>query len=360
MFIFKIKKMFHPILNKFWKLLIYIFLWILLGSINFTILYLIFSVDLTNSIIDSSLTVIILGIFTLGIWYYLRFNRIEEKSTINILINLAIAGIIIISIWIFSNWFLMQIIQNDKENFNSIFEKIFLFKTGFGIVIYFISTLSYYLMIYYQNYQENVKRKNELSSMLKDSELSNLKSQINPHFLFNSLNSISYLIYTNPEDAHNSIVKLSEYFRYSLSKGDEQLTTLNDELENIFRYLDIEKIRFTEKMIVEKQIDTNCLKHKIPVMILQPLIENAVKHGVYENTEKTIISIVINDNSDFYSVSISNNFEKNFNKRKGTSTGLKNVSQRLKLMYKRDDLILIKESENKFEVKISFPKTIIL
>lgn len=350
--------MLHPILDKFWKILIYTILWIFITAIYFYTINYIFKIDLIVSIIDSSLTFLILGTLYIGIWFYIRYNRFEEKKLWKVLIYILITGIIIVVFWIFINWLLLLFIQDDKNLLNTLLEKTLIFKFSFGLINYIFTTMIYYLITYYQNYRENQKRKEELSVLLVNSELSNLKSQINPHFLFNSLNSISYLIYSNPEDAHNSIVKLSDYFRYSLSKSNDKFTTLKDELENIFRYLDIEKIRFNDKMNIIKDIDEKCLNYKMPVIILQPLIENAVKHGVYESTEVIDIEINAKDYSDFFTVEIKNNYIKEFQNKKGTSTGLKNVSKRLNLTYNREDLIKINKKENYFSVIITFPKNI--
>jgi LytS/YehU family sensor histidine kinase len=218
-------------------------------------------------------------------------------------------------------------------------------------------TLLYYLLIYYQKNKENIVRKTELTSMLNALELSNLKSQINPHFLFNSLNSISSQIYSNPVEAHESIVKLSDYFRYSLSTGEKMFTTLREELDNVNRYLDIEKIRFSDKMIVVKEIDETCLNFNVPVMLLQPVFENAVKHGVYESTEQVLIKVNIVNHSDFFSIIVSNNFDPDITRKKGTSTGLKNIRRRLNFIYKREDLLYISQTNNTFEVKILLPKS---
>jgi LytS/YehU family sensor histidine kinase len=172
-----------------------------------------------------------------------------------------------------------------------------------------------------------------LESLVKETELKMLRSQINPHFLFNSLNSISSLTITNPEKARDMVIKLSEFMRYALSKKDEQPVTLRSELENLRLYLEIEKVRFGDRLFTEENISENCLDIKMPVMILQPLYENAIKHGVYESTECVNIRTKVSCNNGYLEIVISNNYDQAPTSAKGTGTGLINVSRRLDLFF---------------------------
>jgi LytS/YehU family sensor histidine kinase len=195
-----------------------------------------------------------------------------------------------------------------------------------------------------------------LKTLVKESELNSLKSQINPHFLFNSLNSISSLTLIEPGKAQEMIIKLSEFLRYTTSKKEEKLTTLDEEINNINRYLDIEKVRFGKRLSLKQEINASCLKHKLPGLILQPLIENAVKYGVYESTEESTIEIICTCNSTALSVVIRNAWDPDFQYNKGEGIGLRNIRSRLSILYNRDDLFFIRKDNNIFEVNIIFPQ----
>lgn len=160
-----------------------------------------------------------------------------------------------------------------------------------------------------------------------------LRSQINPHFLFNSLNSVNSLIITNPDKAREMIINLSEFMRYTLSKKDEQPVSLKSELENLKLYLEIEKVRFGDKLSTEENIDTECLETKMPVMILQPLYENAIKHGVYESTDRVRIITSAKKTNKAVEITITNNYDDTAPPKTGTGTGLINVVRRLELFY---------------------------
>ena len=173
-----------------------------------------------------------------------------------------------------------------------------------------------------------------------------LRSQINPHFLFNSLNSVSSLTITDPEKARDMVIKLSDFMRYALSKKDEQPVSLRSELENLRLYLEIEKVRFGDRLSTEENIDAECLDVKMPVMILQPLYENAIKHGVYESTERVNIRTSVKCRNGFLEIVISNNYDQTVTTpSKGTGTGLMNVSKRLDIFYsKRASMKTTKEN----------------
>jgi len=196
----------------------------------------------------------------------------------------------------------------------------------------------------------------QLMALVKESELNSLKSQINPHFLFNSLNSISSLTMIHPEQAQEMIIKLSDFLRYSLSNKEEKLTSLQNEIGNINRYLDIEKIRFGKRLTIAMKGYELCSELRLPGLILQPLVENAVKYGVYESTEESVIEITCQCNSSALIVSIRNAFDPDFLYKKGEGIGLKNIRSRISILYNRDDLIHIRKDHDHYEVKIIFPQ----
>ncbi len=346
----------HPILNKAWKFIIYFLFWGLVGTFYIAVLRRYFQSSPGLSLTEGLLHTLLLGTLNIGTWYFIKFNRFEEKSFFNVSFYLLISGFVIVGLWVLSGWAFMHLLTEQSENYNDFFRSSLAFKTGTGTLLFFLFTMFYYMLIYYKKNKENLIRKAEMTYTLNEMELANLKSQINPHFLFNSLNSISYQIIENAEEARESLVKLSDYFRYSLSKSADTFSSLKDELENVYRYLDVEKIRFGEKMQVVKEIDNACYEYTLPVMLLQPVFENCVKHGVYESSEPVTIHLEVSNQSDYFTIFISNNFDPEAEPKKGTSTGLNNVERRLKLIYKRNDLLDIDKTNDHFKVRIRIPK----
>lgn len=158
---------------------------------------------------------------------------------------------------------------------------------------YIITVGIYYVIRYFQGIQRQEKEKSLLAIKNKEMQISLLKSQINPHFLFNTLNSISTLVNTSKEQARKVITNLSDIFRYALDAHSEEMVKLSDEIEFIENYLKIQQVRFGDRLRFEKDIDITCLNIEIPPMILQPLIENSVKYGIGPKEDGGTISLLV-------------------------------------------------------------------
>lgn len=224
-----------------------------------------------------------------------------------------------------------------------------------GILGYAIVILSYYLHIYARNLREKHETEMQLQRSLKEVEISMLRSQINPHFLFNSLNSISSLTMVDAGRAQEMVVKLSDYLRYTVSQEKTVFVALSKEIDNIHRYLEIEKIRFGSKLQYQFAIADNALTAEMPAMILQPLYENAIKHGVYESTEPILIETKAFMDDGVLIVTIRNNFQQGAPMGKGAGIGLRNIADRLKLIYQNETLLHIKNENQVFEVTLIIP-----
>jgi two-component system LytT family sensor kinase len=178
------------------------------------------------------------------------------------------------------------------------------------------------------------------------SRLDALANQINPHFLFNTLNSISSLIRTNPAKARTMVIKLSHILR-KLLQGHENFISLREELEFIDNYLDIEVIRFgKEKLRIEKEVDPETLNCLIPSMILQPIIENSIKHGISPRIEGGVIKIRSNRVQDRLSIEVEDNGvgipEEAISKIYHSGIGISNILERLKVVYHSDYIFTVR------------------
>jgi LytS/YehU family sensor histidine kinase len=182
-----------------------------------------------------------------------------------------------------------------------------------------------------------------------------LKSQINPHFLFNSLNSIASLTITNPQKAHEMVIALSDFMRYSLRKQQNEMVPLGDEINHTELYLKIEKIRFGDKMTYSFQADNDCLGCQIPTLLLQPLFENAIKYGVYEASDPVEIALLAKKENNHVVLTLFNTYDPEAATPKGEGIGLKNVRERLRLVYNSSNLMELNDLDGKFTVTIYLP-----
>jgi LytS/YehU family sensor histidine kinase len=178
---------------------------------------------------------------------------------------------------------------------------------------------------------------------------------MNPHFIFNALNSISSLTMSDPEKAQEMSINLSDFFRRTLAVKDINSIPLLEEIENINLYLKIEKVRFAERLKFNLELSEECNEILIPNMILQPLVENAIKHGVYESTETVSINLrckIVDRNLE---ITITNNYDSTTTSNIGEGIGLSNINSRLKLIYNQSNLISISKSNNLFKVILLIP-----
>jgi signal transduction histidine kinase len=162
----------------------------------------------------------------------------------------------------------------------------------YEMMLYGIIVLIDHGVGYYQRYQQGRLRESQLETQLAQSQLQALKMQLDPHFLFNTLHTISELVHEDPEAAERMIVRLSELLRLSLENAGTQEVPLRKELDFLERYLEIEKIRFEDRLSVRFDIDPGALDARVPNLILQPLVENAIRHGIANSAEGGSVSIV--------------------------------------------------------------------
>jgi LytS/YehU family sensor histidine kinase len=292
----------------------------------------------------------------IGIWYTVKFNSLENYSSNKILINHVTGSILTSAIWILSIYFILSASFSDNKTYLVFLESSLIWRFLIGILFYAVFTAIYYVIIYYNNFQEKLLRESELNALVKEAELSALKYQINPHFIFNSLNSISSLTLSNPKLAQEMTIKLSAFMRNTISKNEKQKKSLKEEINNAKLYLEIEKIRFADKFEFYDEISEECSTIEVPGMILQPLMENAIKHGVYESLGKVMIKLYCRDENDYFIIVVENNFDPESVPRKGEGIGLKNIRSRLKLIYNYDNLLRTEQDKNTFRASIFIPK----
>ena len=185
----------------------------------------------------------------------------------------------------------------------------------------------------------------------------NLRQQLQPHFLFNSLNSINALIGFKPELARKMIHQLSDFLRGTLRKDDQQQVSLSEELQHLNLYLEIEKVRFGHRLKTEISCDENCGACVMPAMLLQPLVENAIKFGLYDTTEEVVVSIRAELDGNYLELIVQNPFDpKTSRPRQGTGFGLSAVQRRLYLLFARNDLMETHANDNIFTTIIKIPQ----
>jgi sensor histidine kinase YesM len=346
----------HPILSsKFYTGLYYLF-WILIAFAHFMANYKVFGAPVNVAIIDSLVYNILFSLFGLALWYSVRYSQMELYDTSTLIFqHTAIVCITVLS-WMSLGYYSIKLIPVYQTDFTLLFTNSNIFKIINGFLYYALITLIYYVIIYYNNFKEKLVRETTLTNTIQRVELDMLRSQINPHFLFNSLNSISALTIREPSKAREMVSQLSDFLRYSIKESGNKMTVFEKEIDVVSNYLSIEKVRFSERMKVVEDLDESCLGAQLPNMILQPVIENAVKYGVAQQTGKSKITIQAGYFHGFLKVQVENNFDPKAVLKKGTGIGLDNIRKRMQLTYGRNDLVQISDKDGIFTVILTFPQ----
>ena len=221
---------------------------------------------------------------TIGILWVARLCNLEQQGLKRwILCHVGTSAIVALVYFTVYAWFLSgqkSVMDGSTFEFGSVFKKLVIFYFHVTLVIYWAIVLSHQSWLYYQRSRERERQASALATELVRTRLEVLRMQLNPHFLFNTLHTISALMHESPEDADRIMARLSELLRVSLEQSDTQEVPLRQELSFLERYLEIEQTRFQERLAVERQIEPGLENALVPSLILQPLVENAIRHGV--------------------------------------------------------------------------------
>ncbi len=344
--------MINPVVQNRKYLLTYLSLCALFAGAHFSLFYFLLNQSFIISISDSLLFNMSFALIGLALWYVVRYNDFEIKKLPKLLLNHIVVMAMLVTGWILINNYFLRSIYGESE-YHELLNNAISGRAIAGLFYYLTIILIFYLIIYYLENRDRQIRTVQLSSQLKDAELNVLRNQINPHFLFNSLNSISYLTLSNPEKAREIITKLSDFLRILLKENNQSMTSLKKELELIRLYIDIEQSRFGDKLIYKESVNEDCYQAVVPSLLLLPLIENAVKHGVQNSTIPVAIEIVTKKGKEQLDIVVENNFESGINN-EGTGLGIKNIRERLNLIYKQQS-VKISKTDHSFKIQLTLP-----
>jgi two-component system sensor histidine kinase AlgZ len=224
-----------------------------------------------------------------------------------------------------------------------------------GALVYFMSIAFHYVVIAQEAAREVELRAVETSMLARDAELRALRAQINPHFLFNSLNSISALTSIDAGRAREMCLLLADFLRLTLGMGEKTVIPFSEELELLEKFMAIEKVRFGERLHMEEKIEEGAKRCLIPALLLQPLLENAVSHGIASMAEGGLIRLEAQVQDGRLGILVENERDQEAPSRKRNGVGLKNVRSRLEARYGKEAVFRVEPSEERFRVSISLP-----
>ena len=264
--------------------------------------------------------------------YYLP--RRERVVHLLVLCLILTGAILLLTNWALSNFF------RTDDAYIAFLSDSMIIRGSLDFLLLGCVTLITVIWYIWQDQKEIDFRNQDAEKLSKEAELFKLRQQLQPHFLFNSLNSINALIGSRPEEARKMVHQLSDFLRGTIRKEDHQWVSLKEELEYLQLYLEIEKVRFGHRLFTKIEIDETCEEKKLPALLLQPIMENAIKFGLYDTTGETAISLSATCEENYLLIIVKNPFDQETSApRQGTGFGLQSIQRRLYLLFARTDLV---------------------
>jgi two-component system, LytTR family, sensor kinase len=344
------------ILNNKKFLAYYIGLWLFSATGLFFVLFKTTSWSAGAILADSLISSFTLYAVLIALWFVVRFAGGYSAQTPGKLLSAMLAALVLVMLWVFITMAFIDLFTRFEPDYGTFFLDTIWIRALTAYILSALVNLMFYTFFMIRHSREAMERENQLRDLVQRTELQALKNQLNPHFIYNSLNSISSLTITAPEKAREMVIRLSDFLRYALKQDVMQMTSLKKELENIESYLQIEKVRFGDRLKYRLDLDPESSSQAIPVMILQPLFENAVKHGVQNSTEPVEIIFELEKKTGEIKLKVSNTFDGQFTRFRSEGVGLENIRNRLRLIYGNGNLLSVKADAGIFTASLSLPQ----
>ncbi|MBA3682013.1 MAG: histidine kinase [Bacteroidetes bacterium] len=308
--------------------------------------------DLSFAFIDASVSLSLILVAITIIFFVQKYSGsfINNYYTRCIFIFAIIFGIIFCEKIVLSQLYY-------SSDFSAMFSKTLIIR----VVVAFLQITFFSAVLWFLEFIKKQAQKSDLKfdaeNALRQAELIKLRQQLQPHFLFNSLNSINALVVSEPQQARKMIQNLSDFLRGTLKKDENKNVPFSEEINLLKLYLEIERVRFGHRLVVNFNIDEDTLNLKLPALLLQPVVENAVKFGLYNVLDKVEISVSAQIKNNLLAIVITNPFDQSTSQsRKGEGFGLSLIQKRLQLIYHRTDLLVIEKNNSLFTTIILIPQ----
>jgi two-component system, LytTR family, sensor histidine kinase AlgZ len=346
----------HPLLSPFNRFGLYLLAWAPLTALLIYLMARPGAMGWQDATLLMVPLCLVYAFVCLSPWYSCKAAPLDSTPVQRLFLTHTLAALIVSLLWIQAGRFIASLLSQFRllQGIDAKFAAHSALLFGPGFLMYTLAVASHYVILTLEESRAAQARVLETSILARDAELKALKAQINPHFLFNSLNSISALTSKDPARAQEMCILLADFLRMTLGLGEKALVTLREELDLLQRYLAIEKVRFGERLQVELHVETQAESCLLPPLILQPLVENAVVHGIAHRPEGGTIRISA-ERGERLRLMLENSVDPDAPASRKGGLGLRNVRQRVETRYGRDATITVTSEEDLFRVVLSLP-----
>jgi hypothetical protein len=346
----------HPILASGGRLALYLGLWIVAGVLLSSLIARPGGPGSTEALTIALPLAITYAFFCLSAWYVARSAPLSTTGALRLAAGALTAALITSAVWLLLSRLWIEVLARRGlvADAAATFDRNDTVLFGFGLLLYLLSLAASHLVASFEVSRQAERRALEGQVLAREAELRALRAQIDPHFLFNSLHSISALTSTDPPGARQMCVLLADFLRESLALGSEDRIPLNREMDLVKRYLEIERVRFGDRLRVE--LDSGgadaCL---IPPLLLQPLVENAVTHGIAHTIDGGTVRVAATRGGAVVTFVVENPCDPDRPRGTGTGLGLTNVRARLRALHRDDAQLRAGEERGVWRVEIVLP-----
>ena len=321
----------HPILAQRQRLALYLLAWTPVAALLTGALVLTGWGGWRQSLLFVAPLVTVYAFLCLAAWFPCRALPLERTGATTALVSHLATALTSAALWVGLAWILQWTLQRLTDGLGG--GGLSAAHTGLllavGTLLYLLSVAVHYLFVAAEASRAAQRRALEAEVAARDAELEALRAQLNPHFLFNSLNSVASLAATDPSAAREMCVQLGDYLRSNLVDGAAELLPLAKELAQVRRFLAVEKVRFGDRLRVLEEIEPRCLDALLPPLLLQPLVENALKHGIAELVDGGEVVIGARCRGERLVLWVENPVDPEGRTTSGAGVGLVNVGRRI-------------------------------
>jgi two-component system sensor histidine kinase AlgZ len=347
----------HPLLTRRSYLGAYLAVWIPLGCL------LVFLIKVSGGIGTLEATVllapmaVLFAAACLSAWYTCRATPLRSSGITRLFVTHLLAAFVLSFVWAQIGRLYAHALSSSPsfQGLDARYDAHFAILVISGVLLYLVNVGFFYVLIALEASRAAEARVLETSVFARDAELKALKAQVNPHFLFNSLNSISALTSSDPARAREMCILLAEFLRMTLGLGERASIPLSEELSLVHRFLAIEKVRFGSRLQMTEEVAEDCKTMLIPPLLLQPLVENAVIHGIANLPDGGSVRLVADCQAGRLSIRVENTFDAEATPSHRNGMGLQNVRRRLEARYQKLASMRVTADAAQFQVSLSLP-----
>ena len=345
----------HPILASRTRLAFYLGFWVLVALLLAVAYASASPASGPEALVIAAPLIVMYGFICLSAWYVCRAAPLRLAGIGRVIVTQLLASVVATILWLpaWEGWAYTFLGPFDQAvaNYRSQLPLV----VSSGVLLYASAAMFHYVLIAIEASQAAVTRALSLEVMAREAELKALRAQIDPHFLFNSLNSISALTTTDPRGARDMCLLLAAFFRNSVRLGNEDEVSLEQELEMVGNFLDIEKIRCGPRLTTRVEVGPDCGSCRVPPLILQPLVENAVRHGIHSLTGGGYVAVRASCTDGTLILGVENPFDAEAVRKRGAGVGLANVKQRIRALYGKQADLRTSASDGLYRVELRLP-----